>query len=113
MPYIAGYGPPLPEGMYQRHRYETYVPPPPEPVRPKHMHRSQSVSVPNPNGQRPLKSAMKKRNHERSESMGAPISRQSSRAPEEQRERAGSMTRPRANSIQQFIPGVYLVLRSS
>lgn len=91
---------------YQRHRYETYVPPPPEPA-PK-PRRTQSLAVPNPKA-KPLKSAMKKRNHERSESMGEPISRTSSRAPSDhqQRERAGSMSRSRANSNPpQFVPGM-------
>ena len=119
MPYISHYrntpqfDPPRqlpPQGpgysSYQRHRYETYVPPPPEPA-PK-PRRTQSLAVPNPHA-RPLKSALKRRGHERSESMGEPISRTSSRAPSEhqQRERAGSTSRPRANSNPPpFIPGM-------
>ena len=117
MPYISHYrntpqfDPPRqlpPQGPmypnYQRHRYDTYVPPPPEPA-PK-PRRTQSLAVPNPHA-KPLKSAMKKRTHERSESMGGePISRTSSRAPSEQRERASSMSRSRANSNPPpFIPG--------
>ena len=90
---------------YQRHRYDTYVPPPPEPVPPPR--RSQSLAAPNPKA-KPLKSAMKKPAHGRSESMGEPISRTSSRAPSEhqQRERANSMSRARANSNPPpFVPG--------
>jgi hypothetical protein len=108
---------------YQRHRYETYVPPPPEPVQNKRhsIFRSNTVSTPHTKT-RPLKSALKRRPHERSESLGPPvlapstgppagppISRQTSRAPSEPRERTGSTSRSRANSLSQFTPGALLV----
>ncbi|EKM61066.1 uncharacterized protein PHACADRAFT_247419 [Phanerochaete carnosa HHB-10118-sp] len=114
VPYVSHYvgaAPPRqdPYAYSMRHRYETYVPPPPEPA-PKSKHqRSNTISTPN-HKIMPLKSAMKKRTHERSESMGQPISRQSSRAPSEPREPISPTGRPRANSTQQYLPGHLFVM---
>lgn len=105
--------PPFPAASYPpREHYEAWPVVPQQSKSSRHgMHRSHSVAAPNQNAM-PLKSAMKKRGHERSGSMGNPpmghpsmgpmgpsMSRTPSRAPSEQRERANSTTRRRADSI--------------
>ena len=108
---------PIPQGYHHfpgayppREQYETYPVVPQHPPRAsKHMHRSHSLAAPHPSAV-PLKSAMKRRPHERSGSMNNPpiggqqmgnlsMSRTSSRAPSEQRERTASTTRRRADSL--------------
>lgn len=101
---------------YQRHRYETYVPPPPEPAgktKPR-FGRSQSMAVPVAKA-KPLKSAMKKRNHERSQSetFVEPISRQTSRH-SEPREQMNPILR--TSSREQgatFMPGMSNTMSNS
>ncbi|KAI0348084.1 hypothetical protein BDW22DRAFT_1350231 [Trametopsis cervina] len=85
------------------------------------MHRSHSLAVPNPTAV-PLKSALKRRPHDRSASAGNVIppmqqqpsmSRTSSRAPSEPRERTTSTGRRRADSLPFKYDHVFLTFPSS
>ncbi|KAI0692765.1 hypothetical protein BC835DRAFT_1355983 [Cytidiella melzeri] len=83
------------------------------------MNRSHSLAVPNPNAV-PLKSALKKRPHDRSASMGnvpmqqqPSMSRTSSRAPSEARERTTSTGRRRVDSMPHKYDHIFLTFPSS
>lgn len=121
-------GQPAPQGYQSFPNYraqDQYEPQQPAPQqlapRPKHLRRSQTTAAQNPKAV-PLKSAMKRSQHDRSTSMSAAgpitpdLSRTSSRATSEQRHRANSnASRHRANSIQPQMdgPGTYSAVRTS
>ncbi|PSS37641.1 hypothetical protein PHLCEN_2v465 [Hermanssonia centrifuga] len=122
--YTAGYPqfqpPVVPAQGYQQfpstYPPEQYEPPPqthqfPSLPRPKNLKRGHTLATPNPKAV-PLKPALKRPQHDRSGSMGtvpapAQLSRASSRATSEQRQRVNSTTRPRADSNALFVAGAF------